>query len=116
MAFAAHKIFCVRFVDKVDVSSRLDPENDILDGMAAATGRKGKGDLAVASPARFAAFHFCHGYGALMFSRVDFIMTNIAVIVDGRSLQMRIMAEDDYPSVTGVEDDIKSIPCKNGSI
>ena len=115
MAFAAQQFFGVGFVDKGNVPGWLDPENDVLDRMAAATGRKGKGDLAVAGPAGFAVFHFGHGYGALALSFVDFIVTDFAVIINSRSLRVRIMAEDDCPPVTAFEDDIKNIRCKNGS-
>lgn len=115
MAFAAQQFFGVGFVNKGNVPGWLHPEYDVLDRMAAATGRKGKGDLAVAGPAGFAVFHFGHGYGALALSFVDFIVTDLAVIINSRSLRVHIMAENDCPTVTGFEDDIKNIRCKNGN-
>lgn len=82
MAVSALTYLGVGSVGKDYVSSRLDAEGDVPDGMAAPAIGKGEGDFAVTGPAGFPFSHFSHGNGAVAFGFVYFIVASLAVILN----------------------------------
>jgi hypothetical protein len=82
MAVSALTYLGVGSVDKDYVSSRLDAEGDVPDGMASPAIGEGEGDFAVTGAAGFPFSHLRHGNRAFAFGFVDFLVASLAVILN----------------------------------
>jgi len=113
VAFLASKFPGVGPMGEGDVPGRPYGESQIPYLMAAAACGKGEGDPVVTRPARFSFLHLGHGYGALTFLLVYLLVTDEAVIVNRRRVQVFSMAEYGGSRVADGKDHIYYIRGKN---